>query len=361
MRNSRDPRWSRDDAAKTTQHMKTNQTKLVSPVGSIAEPDYAQLVTVGFTRTARHFGIEVNPLFPDRVCAIAFTNGVLFQSWHPDEVDRLVGKLETSISVPPLDLPWAATQLAVALPKGPADMAALCNALAPLVYSGIVTPRCDDELPEALGRSILLGLKLGALQPALADCIVTWLKRVPHEQAFLVSRLSAWSAHDDLPFAEPIIEFASTYYRNLQRIEDLVCGGLHDAWKAARYWPDPWDLSAWVYHGFARGRRLGLSDNKEARAVIEELPAGERDRTVRIYRDTAIGAGGDGETFDILAATLRYFGLAHDGLLSRFHCQRLYPRLLVVRAYEYAVWIGLLAALPLELSRLDVADRKETI
>ena len=133
---------------------------------NVAQPDYARLLSAGFARTARDFGIEFNPHFPDFVCAMGFTNGVLFQSWHPDEVARLTGKLESSPSLPSLELPQAAASLAEAFPGGPVDSGDLQRVLARLVYIGIETPKCDDELPGPLGRAILLGLRLAALQPA---------------------------------------------------------------------------------------------------------------------------------------------------------------------------------------------------
>ena len=277
------------------------------------EPDHLQLLAAGFSTTARDFGIEVNPHFPDFLCTIAFTNGVLFHSWHPEEVARLTAIIDSPPVRPGLNLPWAAAQLAQALPKGPADMGALQNVLAPLIYTGVKTPQSDADLPGPLGRAILLGLKLATLQPALVEGIVTWIKGMHHEQAFLMSRLSAWSAYHDLPFAEPIVEFACAFYSDRPRERDLVCGGLFEAWTVARHRPDPWDLSAWVYHAYARGRRLGLSDQKGARAVIEEVPADELNRTLQIYRQTAIGSAGGGEPFDILAATLRYFARPMTG------------------------------------------------
>jgi hypothetical protein len=120
-----------------------------------------------------------------------------------------------------------------------------------------------------------------------------------HEPAFLVSRLSAWSAYGDLPYAEPIVEFAFSFYKHRPHEREFVCGGLHDAWMIARHRPDPWNLSAWVYHAFARGQRLRILDPKEARILLEEVPREEMDRTLRIYRDTAV-PGANGATFDVL-------------------------------------------------------------
>jgi hypothetical protein len=327
-------------------------------LAAAASPNYAELWAAGFARTATDFGTEVNPRFPDRICAIAFINGVLFRSWHADEVPRLIDKLESSPSLPFLDLSQAAAQLAAALPKGPGDLATLQSKVAPLVYSGIKSPQSDAELPGPLGRAILLGLNLATLRPELAERIVTWLKRMPHEPAFLVSRLSAWSAFDDLPYAEAIVEFAFSFYKNRPHEREFVCGGLHDAWLIARHRPDPWELSAWVYHAFARGQRLFILDPKEARLLISEVPRDEMERTLKIYRDTAV-AGTSGERFDVLQATLRYFASAREGVLGRYYCEHAYPRLLVVRAYDYAVWTGLFAKIPIDVSRLDAETKKE--
>jgi hypothetical protein len=202
-------------------------------------------------------------------------------------------------------------------------------------------------------------LNLAVLRPAISEYIVNLHKKIPYEPAFLVSRLSAWSEYDDRPFAEPIIEFASAFYKDRPQERDLVCAGIHDAWKIARLRPDPWDLSAWVYHGYARGQRFGLEDPIGPRAVLEEIPADERYWRVRVYRATAIGSGCSGETFDPLAATLRYFAMAHNGVLGRFHSERRYPRLQMVKAYENAVWTGILAAIPIDLSRFDAASEPE--
>ena len=40
-------------------------------------------------------------------------------------------------------------------------------------------------------------------------------------------------------------------------------------------------------------------------------------------------------------------------MLGRYYCEHAYPRLQVVKAYDYAVWAGLFGTVPIDLSRLD--------
>ncbi len=291
------------------------------------------------------FGFERDARFGMRATVLAFTNAVILAKEYPADATRLAAALKLPSAVQELTRITAA-ELVAEVSDDDSWVDNLWGVL-PAHWAELPVAKMPNSINAQIAFSLSVGIAVGVHQVDFAALIIRRTLLMNEENRFIACRLNDWSDHQFQPLSSPFLEFVSYHYRDRPVERRVMLQSAGETHACAMHLPDPWQIGFWVEQGWARGRHLTEQHPEIVQQLLEELTTEERASTLKLYQNLVIMPAAPHGRVDIERATLAFFAASEGGCCAIEYCRGDLPRKMVRMAFDFAIWMGIISALPL--------------
>ena len=329
-------------------------TKTILPTGRTLQPSRSGLchheqLADAFLHTASVFGFEDDENLIPRVATLAFCNGVHLVNDSPLKAAEAIERISQSLEM------------------GQSRRRELCGgaeAQAPETDSfstlrvffrercGAGTLRTGNPedvlaIRQLIAEAAVAGLYCRAAAPRLYGWVKEDIVGCQGEQYFLSSRLLFWSGRDGLPNSHPLLELSDGYYRKSPREKELVRDILAELLLRQVDEEDPWQLDNWLATAWKNGVWIARLAPDQVEELARDVGPRSWALNLEIFDHCVAPQADPGTAASLLASLEAYLAKWHHEGLAQEDCRKANPRMLLQRAVDYALWMGLIAETPL--------------
>ena len=341
--------WAKNPDALLQGLSPTNMNSSILPNAQTRQPSRAGLVHYeiladGLIHAATVFGFAPDDDFVPRVTALAFLNGIQVVTHHPKDAGRIAGLISQTLEAGPnAHLSFCQkTEAELNNPDGPlAAAAAMARRHFGVLEVG--DPAAANLIRSLVAGAVASGIYARSLAPTLYQTSLKAIEGQVNEQAFLLNRLCWWGSSEGLPTDHPFIDLAARMYNSRPLERDLLCPMFHDRLKKVLNKENPWALEEWLQAGWQEGRLTARFAPDLVAPVLAELDPRERERNLELYQGHLVRSNGSNDRELLLAGFEAFAREVYPKGLGDEELRRLNPRLTIVNAYDYAVWMGIVA------------------
>lgn len=311
---------------------------------------FHEILADGLIHAAAVFGIEQDERFVERVANLAFGNGVEAVRVDVQRAATLAQFLGEG-----LEVGRSQTQkLCKAAEAAAEGQERVYDAIRGYYESSVGTRSLSAANPEhagairqLVGEAVLAGLSCRGLAPSLYQAVSAVNDRTQLEQRFLCELLIGWALGTGLPQCHPFLQMAERFYSKHPHERQLVGELMGRALLPALETDDPWSLEYWLRRGWRAGAVQAKFAPDTVQKVFDEVGDEHVGYCRELYRDCVLATAAGGGMPNLEAAFERYIVETKDCALHIPEVRALNPRLLAARAYDFTVWMGFIAAMPM--------------
>lgn len=332
--------------------------KTILPTGRTRRPDrrgltYFEIYADGLIHTAAVFGFESDDRYVERLAVLAWANGVELVKQNFRKAAEVSQLLCESLEVGRSEALALCQDLNVRI-TGADDALDAARGYYRQKYN---TPELDTRDADAAGRirHIIGEATLGGLlsrggKPGLYRALAERLDACRNEQAFLTTRALHWARKSGLPIDHPLLELAAWFYPpSHPREEELVCTAIAGHLPKVLEQQDPWALDSWLKPAWKEGIMTAKFAPDHVALVVGELSEDERSSNIKIFDKYIIGTQTPDERVNLPDAFARYLAEWNPCGLGNEEIRNANPRMTAARAFDFAMWMGMIAELPVSL------------
>lgn len=299
--------------------------------------------------TALVFGIEPDKRFVERIAALAWFNGA-GATEEPTKSVYEVAKLlieSTEAGV----MSWPRLGRAVSAATNPNQNAAedirnFYREHRNTRALNIEDTQHSDEIRQLVGEAVLGGIMSHQHFPDLYRVLVAQSKICSAEDTFQITRLSVWAQLGWQTTCHPVVELAGHFYVDRPLEHELVCSRINTLLPHVLGKKNPWKLNHWLKPAWIEGILTVDLKPTIIKEVFKEMGEAEQTENRKIFRACVMTTLTDDEKLNMEAAYSRYLDAWRPYCLSTAKERETSPRILAVRAYDFAFWMGVIAELP---------------
>lgn len=337
-----------------TQPMSTTLPNPKTRQPSRAGLSYHEILADGLIHAAAVFGIEQDERFVERVANLAWSNGVETVENDVQRAATLAQFLSEG-----LEVGRSQTQaLCAAVDKAVRGQSVVFEAIRNHFASAADTRALDVHDPahagtirQFVGEAVLAGLSCRGLAPELYRAVAAINDQARLEQQFLCELLLGWVQGDGLPPCHPFLQMTERFYARKPQERQLVCELMGRAMLPALETDEPWAPGYWLGRGWKAGIAQARFAPDSVMQVFDEVDAKNLAYCRCLYRDCVIGTAEAPGKPDLVAAFEKYLADSEDYGLHIPEVRTLNPRVLAARAYDFTVWMGFLAEIPVRTEK----------
>jgi hypothetical protein len=312
---------------------------------------YHEILADGLIHTAAVCGFEPNERYVERLAALAWANGTyLIQDDFPRAAE-IAGQLGESLEIGRTETTRVCQELWALADGVENPMDAARAFYAEQRESRALSPgRPEDaaQIRHLIGEAALGGLVSRGQAPALYRSVCNQLEPARYETAFLGTRLMFWAGESEtgLPCYHPLVELTTSFYSGHPKERRLVCQSVGRSVAAMLKKEDPWALENCLNLAWKSGVVTARFAPDEVHEVLTEFDAELCTANLNFFEAYVRGTGATESAanlpaaFEHFVATENPYGLADEDI------RQANPRILAVRAYDFALWMGIIAELP---------------
>lgn len=332
--------------------------KTILPTSRTRRPDrrglsYFEIYADGLIHTAAVFGFESDDRYVERLAVLGWANGVeLVKQNHRKaaEVSQLLGE---SLEVGRSEALTLCQDLNVQI-TGVDDAFAAARSFYRQKYN---TPGLNIEDTDAAGRirHIIGEATLGGLlsrggAPELYRAMADQTAACRNEQAFLTTRALHWARKSGLPIDHPLLELAAWFYPpSHPREAELLCTAIAGHLPKVLEKQVPWALELWLMPAWKEGVMTAKFAPDHVALAVGELSEDERSFNMNIFDKCIIGTQTPDERVNLPDAFAQYLAEWNPCGLGHEEIRDANPRMVAARAFDFAMWMGMIAELPVSL------------
>ena len=321
------------------------QTKKLSQDGLV----FHEIIADGLIHTASVFGIEPNERFVERVAAVAWFNGAVLAETRASEASQIAQLLVESTEAGSSS--WVRLCRNVTASIDPMqdaikDIQQFYNEKYGVRSLHIMDPKSACLIRQIIGEAALGGILSKHHFPNLYQVLIGQTENFRAEPAFLSTRFTAWATDGWKPQNHPLIELAGSFYKKRPYRWALILNSLGYQIQKIVGLKNPWLLDKWLRTAWIEGI---ISVNRNTHDVIKavaEQRDSERLDSLRIFRECVVKVTTTDGKVDLLSAFRKFLGDWNPYCLEDAEGQNSNPRIMAVYAYDFAMWMGVIAELP---------------
>jgi hypothetical protein len=312
---------------------------------------YHEILADGLIHAAAVCGFEPNERYVERLAAMAWANGTyLIQDDFPRAAE-IAGRLGESLEIGRTETTRVCQELQ-ALADGVENPIDATRAFyAEQRQSRALSPgRPEDaaQIRHLIGEAALGGLVSRGQAPDLYRSVCSQLESFRYESAFLSRRLMFWAGESEngLPCYHPLVELTTSFYGGHPKEKRLVCQSVARSVAEMLKNEDPWGVENCMNLAWKSGVVTARFAPDEVHDVLGEFDVEARAAILKFFVEYVRGTGATDSAanlpaaFEHFVATENPYGLADEDI------RQANPRILAIRAYDFALWMGFIAELP---------------
>ena len=319
------------------------------PTAQTRQPDrtglvHYEILADGLIHAATVFGLEPDGDFVPRVSALAFLNGAQVVAHHPRPAGRIAGLICQALEVGRDAQASFCEKVQAELGEATTPQEAAAAMVRRHFGSLSVDRPADSALIRCLvAGAVAAGVYSRSLAPKLFEAARHEVDQLENEEAFLASRLCWWSNSQGLPDDHPFMDLAARLYNKRPQERGLLCPMFSERLKAVWAKANPWALEEWLYPGWEDGRLTARYAPDLVAPVLAEVSPQEMERTLAHFNARLAKAAAANGRELLLSGFEFYAGEFYPGTAGTDELRRSNPRYTAVLAYDYAVWMGIVA------------------
>jgi hypothetical protein len=310
---------------------------------------FHEIIADGLIHTASVFGIEPNERFVERIATLAWFNGAVANEKQTKSVYKAAKLLVESTEAGVMS--WPRLGCAVSAATNPKQNASADIRKFYREHRGtralkIEDAQYTDAIRQLVGEAVLGGILSRQHFPDLHKVLVAQSKSCSPEASFLTTRLNVWAQLGWQTTCHPVVELAGHFYVDRPLEHELVCSRINTLLPHVLGKKNPWKLNHWLKPAWIEGILTVDLKPTIIKEVFKEMGEAEQTENRKIFRAcvmTTLTADGK---LNIEAAYARYLDAWRPYCLSTAEYRETSPRILAVRAYDFAFWMGIIAELP---------------
>jgi hypothetical protein len=331
--------------------MNTTLPSLQTQQPSRAGLAYHEILADGLIHAAAVCGFEPNERYVERLAALAWANGTCLIQDDFSRAAEIAGRLGESLEIGRTETTRVSKELQ-ALAEGvenPIDAARAFYAekrQSRALRAG--RPEDAAQIRHLIGEAALGGLVSRGQAPELYRSVCGQLELVRYESAFLSTRLMFWARESEsgLPCYHPLVELTTSFYNGRPKEKRLVCQSVGRSVAAILNSKDPWAPEACMNLAWKSGVVMARFAPDEVHDVLGEFDADTCATILKFFEEHVRETGATESAANLPAAFEHFVTTENPYGLADEDIRQANPRILAVRAYDFALWMGIIAELP---------------
>lgn len=330
-----------------TTTLPTSKTQQPSREGLI----FYEIIADGIVHVAAVFGIAQDERFVERVAILAWSSGVHFVQQDVARAAQVAQRLSESLEVGRTEAQRWCTEFAAAAEDSACTFTAIRAHYQLHLFTqslGTTDPVDVGAIRQLIGEAALYGILCRGLAPALYQAIKAQNDLCCLETAYLRMVLHLWSQGNGFPPCHPFIEMTECLYRQRPNERELICGAMGRLLPGALEQENPWALEHWLMPGWKEGIMQAKFAPDAIAAAMSEFDETEQETNLSIFEECIQRTVKPSGHVDVAAAFARYLVRWNPCGLGKEEVRKWSPRFLAARAFDFTLWMGIIAELPLE-------------
>jgi len=323
----------------------TLQTKSLKQRGLV----FHEAIAHRLIHTALVFGIEPDILFVERIAALAWFNGTVATEKQTKSVHKAAKLLIESTEAGVMS--WSRLGGAVSAATNPRqnaseDIRNFYREHRETRALKIEDAQDTDAIRQLVGEAVLGGMMSQQHFPDLHQVLVAQSKLCSAENTFLTTRLAVWAESGWQSTCHPVVELAGYFYTDRPLEHKLVCSRINSLLPHILGKKNPWQLNQWLKSGWIEGILTVDLNPNTIKELLKEMGEAEQTESRNIFRACVNTTLTDDGKLNMEAAYSRYLDAWRPYSLSTAKERETSPRILAVRAFDFAFWVGVISELP---------------
>jgi hypothetical protein len=312
---------------------------------------FHEILADGIVHVAAVFGIEEDERFVERVAILAWSSGAHLVQQDVPRATQVAQRLSESLEVGRSEAQRRCTEFAAAVVQAECTFSAIRAHYQKHFGTrslGITDPVDVGAIRQLIGEAALYGILCRGLAPLLYQAIKAQNDLCCLETEYLRMVLLLWSQGNGFPPCHPFIEMTECLYRQRPYERELICGAMGRLLPGILEQGDPWELENWLTPAWREGIMQTKFAPDVVAAAMAEFEEGELQTNHEIFDLCIQGTERPDGRVDLDAAFAKYLEQCNPYGLGNVELKKMCPRFLAARAFDFAMWMGILAGLPIE-------------